>query len=190
MRALGIANGLGVSASDSVLAKPNEVVSTLAKNYASILPACTRLAEAAQKESKEAEADIVNALHIFEALASELMPAAEPFLCQHLDLMLNLVSHKSSTVREAATSAVTAVSLKSDPNAVPELLKVFFAAMDQSKGWQTRVLALKMIASFSDHAPEQLGQSLPEAVPHLTAAMSDPKKEVKEAVRISLLFFD
>lgn len=34
--------------------------------------------------------------------------------------------------------------------------------------WQTRALSLKIIASFADHAPVQLGSSLPEVKIHFS----------------------
>jgi elongation factor 3 len=44
-----------------------------------------------------------------------------------------------------------------------------------------------MIASFGDHAPEQLGNNLPVVVPQLTVAMGDVKKEVKEAATAAMI---
>ena len=183
MRALGLVDGHAASStSDSMMATPNEVIAVLAKNYALVQPTCDKLASIVMKDGKKAEPEVVNALGIFEALATELMFSAEPYLCKHLPVMLNLASHKIASIRDAATSAALAVTGKCDPNAIPELLKVMFEAIEPGKGWQTRVLALKIMESFDGHAPEQLGQSLPEVVPQLTAAMSDAKKEVKEAV--------
>ena len=43
----------------------------------------------------------------------------------------------------------------------------------------TRVLALNIITSFSDHASHQLGYTLPELVPALTPCIGDTKKQVK-----------
>ena len=183
MRALGLVDGHAASStSDSMMATPNEVLGVLSKNSSLVQSTCDKLAAVAMKEGKKAEPEVVNALGIFEAMANELMFAAEPYLCKHLPIMLTLASHKLPSIRDAATTAATAVTSKCDPNAVPELLQVLFEAMEPGKGWQTRVLALKIMESFDGHAPEQLGQSLPEVVPQLTAAMSDAKKEVKEAV--------
>lgn len=104
----------------------------------------------------------VLSLKVFEALATELMVAAEPYLIKHLPVMLAGASAKTAPMRDAATAAVSAVCLKSNPNCLPELLPMLFKAAEQGAGWQTRALALKMVASFGDHAPEQLGFSLPE----------------------------
>ena len=37
------------------------------------------------------------------------------------------------------------------------------------------------LATYSDHAPDNLGACLPEIVPAVTPCMSDTKKQVKDA---------
>lgn len=65
--------------------------------------------------------------------------------------------------------------------AVPQVLKALFQASQVGVAWQTRALALKAIASLANHAPEQLGASLPDVVPQVTISMNETKKEVSLA---------
>ena len=84
-------------------------------------------------------------------------------------------------MRAAAEAAVLAFAGKMSANAVPIVLKDLFTASEIGVAWQTRALALKAIASLADHAPEQLGASLPEVVPQVTISMNETKKEVSTA---------
>ena len=66
-------------------------------------------------------------------------------------------------------------------NAVQEILPTLFKASEVGQPWQARATALNAIASFGDHAPEQLGFLLPLVVPAVSLSMSEPKKEVSKA---------
>jgi elongation factor 3 len=61
------------------------------------------------------------------------------------------------------------------------LLPIIFSKLPVEKKWQVRELALKCLASFGATAPKQLGYSLPELVPEITACMWDTKKQIKTA---------
>ncbi|RYG66733.1 hypothetical protein EON64_09105, partial [archaeon] len=106
---------------------------------------------------------------------------AEGYLVQHLSVMLAAAANKLPKIRAAAESAALAVTTKMNPNAVREVLPALFEAAEVGVAWQTRALSLKIIASFADHAPVQLGNSLPDVVPKVTLSMSDTKKEVSGA---------
>lgn len=114
-------------------------------------------------------------------MANTSMHTCEGYLCAHLPVMLAAASSKQVKIRTAAESAAQAVVSKMNPNAVREVLPYLFEAATVGQPWQTRALALKLIASFGDHAPEQLGNSLPEVVPQVTLSMSDTKREVNQA---------
>ena len=122
-----------------------------------------------------------NALKTYEALANRCIVLAEPHLALQIPLMLQSASHKQAPVRAAAEAAVLAFASKMSANAVPIVLKDFFEASEIGVAWQTRALALKAMASLADHAPEQLGASLPEVVPQVTISMNETKKEVSTA---------
>ena len=122
-----------------------------------------------------------NALRTFEALANCCIVLAEAHIAAELPVMLLAASHKQAPVRAAAECAVLAFASKMSANAVTLVLKDLFSASEVGVAWQTRALALKAIASLADHAPEQLGASLPEVVPQVTISMNETKKEVSQA---------
>jgi elongation factor 3 len=152
------------------------------------LPAFTQyLSEQAQLSGKNDTAASVAALNGFAKLASGPMQvAAEPFLNYYLPVVLDAAGSKNNNVRAAAVSAVEAIRDKNSANDVRELLTILFNAAKIEKNWQTRVLALRTVASFGDHAAEQLGFALPVAVPELTVSMSDTKRDVVEAASAAM----
>ena len=108
-------------------------------------------------------------------------PAAEPYMASLLPVIFKAASHKSKVVQKAATTTGNTFATKMSPNAVSVVLPYIFDNLEVNHSWQTRVLALNMIASFSDHAPTQLGYALPDVVPAVTPCIGDTKKQVKTA---------
>lgn len=141
-----------------------------------------KLVEQASLSGKGSEVDaVVYALNTLEALANNCIVVSEAHLLNALPALLNIASNKQAKIRTAAESAVTTITSKMSPNSVIGVLPSLFKAAEVGVAWQTRALALKALASFADHAPEQLGFSLPEVVPQVTISMSEPKKEVSQA---------
>ena len=171
---------LGKDASPSEL--PTVVVSHVRsepKLLAKIMPT---LAEQASLAGKGPELDIaVAALSTFEALANSDIINAEAHLIKHMSAVLTAASSKQLKIRTAAESAVMAITSKMSPNALQAILPALFTASEVGVAWQTRALALKVVAAFGDYAPEQLGFALPQVVPQVTLSMSEPKKEVSQA---------
>jgi elongation factor 3 len=131
------------------------------------------------KGAKTNDTSLVNALKSFQALAGNLH--AEGYLCLHLPVILAAAGHKQAAVREAAEAATKAITSKMSAHAVREVLPALFASAQVGVAWQVRALALAIIASFGDLAPEQLGNALPEVIPQVTLSMSETKKEVAKA---------
>jgi len=141
-----------------------------------------KLVELASLSGKGAEVDsIVGALNAMETLANNCILIAEPYLCANLNVVLTAAAHKQTRVRAAAEAAAFALVSRMSPNAVRTLLPKLFESSAVGVAWQSRALALKLIASFGDNAPMQLGNSLPDVVPQVTLSMSEPKKEVSAA---------
>jgi len=140
------------------------------------------LVEVAGFGGKGSEVDaVVGALNTLEALANECILVSEAHLINALPVALNGAGSKQARIRAAAESAALAITSKMSPNSVREVLPALFEASKSGVAWQTRTLSLKILASFSDHAPYQLGFSLPEIIPQVTLSMSEPKKEVSQA---------
>jgi hypothetical protein len=103
-------------------------------------------------------------LNAFESLANNCILIAEAHLCAHLKVILTAAGHKQVKVRSAAESAANTFASKICPHGLRSILPTLFEGAAVGVAWQTRVLSLKLIASFSDHAPLQLGNSLPEVL--------------------------
>lgn len=119
--------------------------------------------------AKKDQAEIQKGLKAVTILCNEIMLNAQPFMLKQLEKCLLIVGDKKSTpeTRELAEEACDAIVQKASPNALVELLPALFTAMDAGKRWPTRVQALKAIATFGDHAPEQLGFALPMVIPEV-----------------------
>lgn len=153
-----------------IKAEPLLIPSTIAK-----------LAEQASLTGKSDGPASEKSLRALETLITNAGPSVEPFVCANFQSVLAAASHKLPNVRAAAEAAVTAFTSTMSANAVVNVLPHLFKSAEVGGQWQTRVLALRILANFSDSSPEQLGVSLPEIVPHVTTHMSDTKKEVKQA---------
>jgi elongation factor 3 len=118
------------------------------------------------------------------------MPQAQPYLCKHLGAVLVACGHKNASkdTRVAADAAVKAINDAISPNSVRELVPALLEAADgHTSKWQSRVAALLALASFADHAPEQLGAALPDIVPEVSKSIVDIKKEVADAAEKAML---
>jgi elongation factor 3 len=128
------------------------------------------------------------ALEICADLATNAMLYAQPYLIHALPGILECVGHKKSSAetRALAEKAIKAIIDNISANAVQGILPVLFDAMGASVRWQTRVAALRAIAGFGDHAPEQLGYALPLVIPEVSKCIVDLKKEVCEAAEAAM----
>jgi elongation factor 3 len=106
---------------------------------------------------------------------------AEPYICLHLPAILFATTHKNAKVRTAAEETAKLIVGKISPNASKVVLDHLYVAAEPGNQWQLRAVALNLIASFGDHAPEQLGVNLPDVIPQVTRSMHDPKKDISKA---------
>lgn len=119
-------------------------------------------------------------LKVAKTLAEEC-PEAQAFVKECLTACFQQQTSKSADVRNAAKETAFAICDKINPFAMKSLLPFIFPALAVEQKWQIRELALQCIARFATSAPRQLGDSLPEVVPEVTACMWDTKKQVKVA---------
>lgn len=141
-----------------------------------------QVSESLQPKAEKSVVDAaVGALNELAQLANECILLSEAHLCSNVTVILNAASHKQAPIRTAAETVLFALAENMNPNCIRELLPPLFEAAKTGVAWQTRVVSLKMIASFADHGPEQLGNLLPLVVPELTVSMNEPKKEVNQA---------
>lgn len=127
------------------------------------------------------DAAVAEAAMQFAATLMKECPQAEPHVLAVMADIIDQAGSKVPSVSKAAESSALAISAAISENAVNLVLPALFVNMDIKKKWQSRALALNILAGFSDHAPDQLGHALPAVVPEVTPSMSDTKKQVKEA---------
>jgi elongation factor 3 len=157
------------------------IVAAVNKSYKVLPSLFATLNENASKTGKADAKACANALKVYAALADGAIVNGEAFLVEAIPSMLKAAASKVKEVREAATSAALSVAGKMSAHAVRQILPYLFDAAKPEENWQSRVLALKVISTFGDHAPEQLGNGLPQVVPEVSPHMTDLKKEVKAA---------
>ena len=130
---------------------------------------------------------VKDALIALKTLATECMVASEAFLVDSLTVALTAAGHKQKFVSVAADEAVKAICANMSANSVKESLTHLFKASAVGQPWQSRTLALQVVATYAEMSPEQLSVALPVVVPELTICMGDVKKEVKEAGNAALV---
>ena len=138
---------------------------------------------------KKDQSGTVGALNAVTALANAKVPFLQACLSSVLPPILSACGDKKSTAetRKAAEEAVQAIATHISPNALREILPMLYAALDSSCKWQTRVAALNAIASFGDHAPEQLSHAMPDVMPEVSKCVVELKQEVCEAAEKALV---
>ncbi|KAF7727955.1 hypothetical protein EC973_006843 [Apophysomyces ossiformis] len=122
----------------------------------------------------------------FNALVDVLGRQVEPMLLSYLGLWLDLYSDKGAVVQEAAQMTAENLLSLSLPEAAKAILPVLFEAMGYnpegnkvpSKKWQTKVGALKLLRRYTEIAPEQIGEELPQIIPAVSNCLADTKNEV------------
>ncbi|KAI9481389.1 MAG: P-loop containing nucleoside triphosphate hydrolase protein [Benjaminiella poitrasii] len=118
----------------------------------------------------------------FNAMEEVMNHEVEPLLIQRLELFLDLYADKGSVVQEAAQAASRTLVDMIPPEATKVLLPVLLRGMGygngNSKKWQTKIGALKLLHRFTERAPEQIGECLPEIIPAVSDCLADTKKDV------------
>ncbi len=148
-----------------------EIVKVVKTDGLSAMPAVaaelkTAIENAAAPDAREA------ALVAFGLLVAEFGAKAEPYLFPLVPALLEAAADKSAGVRTQATSAATALFAILNPYSTESALPALFDGMNQAKNWQTKVLALNLLADMAKTAPIQVASCLHEIVPRLTGGSS------------------
>ena len=173
------------SATEDTVAQEAQTFSALIKGQGlqslhGAIPAL--MAVATDKSKPHAQEASLAALTV---LCGSLDKSAEPFLALALPSVLDVAASKDGEVRAQAEKAGVALMGVLAP-AVRVVSSSVFDAMAQEKNWQTRVLALNLLAQCASAAPTEIAALMPEIVPQLTPSMTDTKKEVKKAAKKAL----
>lgn len=134
-------------------------------------------ASSAQQSERESAGVLV------ERAARGLGAGSEPMLLPLLPALLNLLMDKTPTIRTTAQAGVTAVCKLVAPEATRQALDVLKRVLDDSKGWRTRVGALKAIEQIAtrEGSEEWVALELGDSIPVIERAMHDTKSEVSTA---------
>lgn len=133
--------------------------------------------------TKKDQTAAFNALKKIEDYANTTKFSVQPYLIQSLPAILALVGNKHSN-KETKTCAENLVYLicdKMSVNAAREVLPMCYESSNSERNWPERTCALKTIAALGEHAPEELGFSLPDTIPVVSDSIIDVKPEVSEA---------
>lgn len=137
-------------------------------------------------EQLKAAIDTEAGLVAFKAIAEEFGKVAEPYLFPLLPNLLERVADKSASIRTAVEEAAKALFAILNPYSTRNSLPPLFDAMGQARNWQSKVLALTLLAGMAKTAPTQIATCLSDIVPRLTDCMADAKEQVKAATHIAL----
>jgi elongation factor 3 len=127
----------------------------------------------------------------FNAMGEVMQHEVEPLLLEYLDTFLDLYADKGAVVQEAAQVASRTLVDMIPAEATKALLQVLLKGMGfgngNSKKWQTKIGALKLLQRFTERAPEQIGECLPEIIPAVSDCLADTKKEVATAAEKAMM---
>ena len=154
---------------------------SIGENWKTLPSLGASFAETLAKTGKGDVAAVVETLNNITTIAQSDIKTSESVLCSLIPRILDQAGNKQKPCREAAVTACNAIVDNMAPNCVREVLQYCFGAMKLEKNFQTRVLALNVVAKFGDIAAEQLGTALPEVVPEVTPCVTDVKKDVANA---------
>ncbi|KAI8371414.1 P-loop containing nucleoside triphosphate hydrolase protein [Radiomyces spectabilis] len=149
----------------------------------------------ASAKNKKSGLEREGGLIAFNALAEILKQQAEPILLKYLPLYLDLYADKGSVVQEAAQLAAEGLINLAPPEAAKAILPLLYEGMGYSadgtrigaKKWQTKVGALKLLKAYTEKAPEQIGEALPEIIPAVSNCLSDTKNEVANEAQKTMM---
>jgi len=115
------------------------------------------------------------------------MKSIEPYVVPLLAAALDECGSSSSSVREAAGDACSAIVSLANPLAVPMLIvPVLFEALN-SPEWRVKSIALERLVQVASLAPSQTSSLLPQIIPTVTSQIWDTKPQVTKAANAALL---
>jgi hypothetical protein len=142
-----------------------------------------QLKEACSSGSVEARE---GALFAFELLSDRLGLLFEPYVISVIPILLKSFSHPSNHVREAAQGTAGAIMGRLSAHGVKQVLMPILHSLPEEAAWKSRQEALRLLGSMAHCAPRQLAACLPQIIPRLVEAGSDPHPKVKESARAAM----
>ncbi|KAL7419117.1 [NU+] prion formation protein 1 [Cryptotrichosporon argae] len=119
---------------------------------------------------------------LVERVCRSLGTGVEGVFVPLIPALLALSMDKGQPVRSAVSSALKALLKITTPEAARVLLDTLCRALDESKGWRSKVAALKAIEELvRPGAEDWVAAELGHVIPYVEAAMHDTKAEVSAA---------
>ncbi|ORX58947.1 hypothetical protein DM01DRAFT_1381574 [Hesseltinella vesiculosa] len=112
---------------------------------------------------------------------SFLHGSLEPYLASLLPPMLDLQADKSKEVKDATAKMAFSLIEALNPAATRYAVILCLDGLENSKKWQTKMLALDLIQKLVELHPLQLSTCIPDIIPVVSDCMWDTKAEVKIA---------
>ena len=110
----------------------------------------------------------------------------EPYVITIVPLLLKSFSHSSDHVREAAQLGAKTIMGRLSSHGVKQVLTPILQSLPTETQWKSRQEALRLLGSMAFCAPRQLASCLPQVIPRLVEAGSDPHPKVKEGAKSAL----
>lgn len=126
------------------------------------------------------------ALFAFECLSDRLGLLFEPYIITILPILLKSFSHGSEFVREAAQLAAKVIMGRLSGHGVKQVLNPILTIVTDEPQWKSRQEAIRLLGTMAFCAPKQLASCLPQIIPKLVDAGSDPHPKVRESARTAM----
>lgn len=116
---------------------------------------------------------------LVERLAKGLGQGSEGLLLPCVPDLLNVLMDKTQSIRTSAQAGVNAVVKVTAPEGTRQVMDVLKRVLDESKGWRTKVGALKAMENLVKTGSEEwVAEELGGVIPVVETAMHDTKGEV------------
>ena len=143
-------------------------------------------------DSKRGKATPANAregsLLLIRAFCEIVGKTAEPYVVgAFITAALDECGSNSSSVREAAEDAASALIKLANPFVFPSLICPLLLKAMKSAEWRVKVNALDRLAQCAETATRQVCSALPELIPGVTGQVWDTKTQVNKAAGSCLL---
>mmetsp|Transcript_68334 Transcript_68334/g.142419 ORF Transcript_68334/g.142419 Transcript_68334/m.142419 type:complete len:1066 (-) Transcript_68334:74-3271(-) len=126
-----------------------------------------------------------NAHTAIASLATGTTTMSEPLIVPFIPDLLKDCAHKKAEIRTTAEGALRDICTVACPWACRSILRMLYVGVQDTK-WQIKVVACRMIGQIAEKHPEPFSRCLPEAMPVVSAAMWDTKKDVKECATAAM----
>jgi len=143
-------------------------------------------------DSKRGKSTPANAregsLLLIRAFCEIIGKAAEPYVVgAFITAALDECGSNSSSIREAAEDAATALIKLANPHAFPSLISPLLLKAMKSTEWRVKVNALDRLAQCAGTSPRQVCSALPLLIPGVTGQVWDTKAQVNKAAGTCLM---